>query len=184
MDQQRHCYECSVNYENSSQVVNSAIEKLKSMDYDINEINIIRGNEKINFQITKRSGNISPEAELQEFCEGLMSPNIEESMDQQSMNQQSMNQQSMNQQSMNQQSMNKLISPVQVLSTEQQKLLKWRPFYDVDEQGHFRCLHCPNHNKFTTSKWLVYHLDKVAKKNAEDQASSDSEGSSNRENLN
>ena len=77
-----------------------------------------------------------------------------------------------------------MITPCQILSTEQQKLLKWQPFYYVDEQRNYRCKHCPNHRKFTTSKWLVYHLDQVAKKNAENQVPPDSEISSNGENIN
>ena len=80
---------------------------------------------------------------------------------------------------MNQESISQMIQPCQIFSTEEQKLMYWQPFYYVDEQGNYRCKHCVPHKKFTTSKWLVHHLDKVAKINAENQG--DSEESSNGE---
>ena len=148
MDQESQSFQYPSDSENLSQVLNSALGTLKDMDYCVDEISILKGNEKIHFKITKQLPG-SPENDFQQACK-VLSISDHELPFQALMNQDS-----------------NLILPCQILSTDQQKLLKWQPFYYVDEQGNYRCKHCPNHKKFTTSKWLVQHLDKVAKKNAE-----------------
>lgn len=152
MDQQTQCQQSTCNSEDLSQVVNSVIENLSSKNYCVNEISITKGNNIILFKINKNS-----EDDFQQVCKGLLTPNTET-------NATPCRATSLSPLNLNTEMM---LSPCIVLSTEQQKLQKWKHFYQIDEEGNYRCLHCPTHKKFTTRKWLVHHLDQVAKRNTE-----------------
>lgn len=145
-----------------SKLVNSAIENITSRDYCIDEMLIKKGNNKIKFKISKNS-HTSPEDDFDQACGCLFSPNSISDRNVLPFRETNLSPLDLNKEL--------ILSPCKVLSSEQQKLLKWKSFYDVDQEGNYLCKHCPNQKKFTTSKWLVHHLEKVAKRNSENQAS-------------